>query len=166
MHSLRKVIVAPAFSSILLIYIHLIRPAQRHVQEWKEKISIRSYSDASSPAAFRGIPVTHLLHEANLISNSTPDDVCGPISPHSLTPYLCYACHTTLTSRSSRGSTATSPTGPDSASDAPLPMWVRHNLAHANSHAPCNGFQVDEPSSGVKLSREDMRALIGDSLIN
>ena len=48
------------------------------MQEWKERISIRT-KDVNEPVA-----------------EPAP----------SLTPYVCYGCHTTLTSRSSRGKQA------------------------------------------------------------
>jgi len=51
------------------------RPAQLGLQQWKSRISIRSFESKDAAEA----------------------DV------DSLTPHLCYACHTTLTSKSSRG---------------------------------------------------------------
>ena len=136
-----------------------LRPAQRGVQEWKERISIRSYSDTSSSVVSEEFSPTHPSQD------STLGDVSGPISPQSLTPYLCYACHTTLSSRSSRGAAITSLSGSDLASNTPLPMWVRHNLVPANPPLPKDGLQANETPSGVKLTREDMRVLIEDSLL-
>jgi len=141
-----------------MAHIRFVRPAQRDVQEWKEQISIRSLSASSAGSEDLSPPL--LPQDEFSIPNSTPDDVSGPIS---LTPNLCYACHTTLCSQSSRGSSAMSLSGSDSASNVPLPMWVRPILVPVGHHH--DGLQVGEYASGVKLSREDMRELIGDSLL-
>lgn len=54
----------------------------------------------------------------------------------------------------------------DSASNTPLPIWVRPIIVPVDCHLPRDdGLQVDEYASGVKLSREVMRELIEDSLL-
>ncbi|KAF7374864.1 Cytoplasmic tRNA 2-thiolation protein 2 [Mycena sanguinolenta] len=82
------------------------------VQDWKARISIRSYADPTLTS-----PPPH----AQRIEPDKPDGS----SSSSLTPHLCYACHTTLTSRSSRGSTASS----SNINSTPLPVWVAPQLS-------------------------------------
>ena len=53
------------------------------------------------------------------------------------------------------------PSSSDSASHAPLPVWVRHSLAHDRSDDP----QIEQTPSGVRPAGEDLRALIEDCLI-
>ena len=81
----------------------------------------------------------------------------------SLTPLLCYACHTTLTSRSSRGTAAPLPRG-QSATEVPLPMWVRSIV---DTRAP--NHLRDEQEHGVALptwlTEKEMKAEIGEFLL-
>ncbi|KAK7033153.1 cytoplasmic tRNA 2-thiolation protein 2 [Favolaschia claudopus] len=114
------------------------RPAQPGVQDWKARISIRSFADpglASPPP-----------HATNVVSNKT-DDLSGP----SLTPYLCYPCHTTLTSRSSRGSTASA-----LVNSTPLPVWVAPQL---------DGKGIVEEWGSRKMERSDMKQSISEFLL-
>ncbi|TDL25645.1 hypothetical protein BD410DRAFT_743382 [Rickenella mellea] len=84
------------------------RPAQRGIQDWKSRISIRSLEPPSP-------------HPPHVASDDPP--------PISLTPHLCYACHTTLISRSSR---STVQNGAE-ASLAPLPVWTRSALVESDA---------------------------------
>lgn len=90
------------------------RPMQSAIQEWKSRISIRSYSDEKLAADLAHIPSAC----RSVLDSSTPSHV--PLLP-SLTDFLCYSCHTTLTSRSSRG---VKQSVPGVSSATPLPIWV------------------------------------------
>ncbi|KAG1775909.1 hypothetical protein EV702DRAFT_1198813 [Suillus placidus] len=90
------------------------RPMQSAIQEWKGRISIRSYSDDKLAADLAHIPSPC---RGNL-DTSIPSQV-PPIL--ALTDFLCYSCHTTLTSRSSRG---VKQPAPGVSSATPLPIWV------------------------------------------
>jgi cytoplasmic tRNA 2-thiolation protein 2 len=83
------------------------RPAQSGTQDWKQKISIRSYSDISPD----DVPPDHV----NLASGATHGQL--PSHPDSIAWSLCYACHTTWTSRSIRGTISKQ-------TDVPLPVWL------------------------------------------
>ncbi|KAH7925493.1 hypothetical protein BV22DRAFT_1104929 [Leucogyrophana mollusca] len=86
------------------------RPVQHGIQEWKSRISIRSYADAKLALAAHTHP------------SSQCDPPAQPLDPMpSLTPRLCYSCHTTLTSRSSRGLKTTGHL------PAPLPVWSKQS---------------------------------------
>ena len=108
--------------SIFIIY----RPAQRGVQDWKARISIRSFT---SPESNSSIPLPSHTESPVLSPSHLPESSTFP----SLTSHLCYACHTTLTSRSSRGTTlqAKNSTPNHSASAIPLPVWVSSRLIHS-----------------------------------
>jgi cytoplasmic tRNA 2-thiolation protein 2 len=84
------------------------RPAQSGTQDWKQKISIRSYSDIS----LEDVPPGHVN-----LTNRAPNGQL-PSHPNSIASSLCYACHTTWTSRSIRGSITKQ-------TDIPLPVWLK-----------------------------------------
>lgn len=87
-------------------------------------------------------------------------------SAQSLTPLLCYACHTTLTSRSSRGTAAPLPSG-QSATEVPLPMWVR-SILDAEAHRRRNHVDVEQEHAialRTKLTDKEMKAEIGEFLL-
>ncbi|KAJ7773305.1 hypothetical protein B0H16DRAFT_1511829 [Mycena metata] len=114
------------------------RPAQPGVQDWKARISIRSFADptlASPPPHMQNIPAPSL-----------PDRTALDLLM-SLTPHLCYACHTTLTSRSSRGSTASSA----QLDSTPLPVWV--------------GARLPEEWRSRKIGEAEMKESIQDFLL-
>ncbi|TFK75222.1 hypothetical protein BDN72DRAFT_787883 [Pluteus cervinus] len=90
------------------------RPAQPGIQDWKERISIRSFIDSSI------IPPPHVSRDG-IFAKEKSDS--GDLPSPGLTPLLCYACHTTLTSRSPRGTARNA----DMAS--PLPSWVNSRLS-------------------------------------
>jgi len=71
------------------------RPVQRGVQDWKARISIRSFDVLGNDES--------VLLPPHIKSNTPTPLPTEPDASSSLTPHLCYACHTTLTSRSSRG---------------------------------------------------------------
>ncbi|KAF9468052.1 hypothetical protein BDZ94DRAFT_1154860 [Collybia nuda] len=125
------------------------RPAQYGIQDWKARISIRSFEDLSS-ASYRP---SHFPERIIKTSPTTPNP---PRSP-SLTPLLCYACHTTLTSRSIRGTTTNS--SMIRRQSVPLPVWV-------NSR-----FDIDEKSNGeiwarTQMKGDQMKASIAEFLLN
>lgn len=84
-----------------------VRPAQPGTQEWKQKISIRSYGDIN--------PGDLLPSHINLDAGACNTQQCS--HPDSIMPNMCYACHTTWTSKSIRGSTAEQ-------MEVPVPSWV------------------------------------------
>ncbi|KIJ66861.1 hypothetical protein HYDPIDRAFT_149886 [Hydnomerulius pinastri MD-312] len=91
------------------------RPLQEGLEDWKGRISIRSYSD------------TKLTSDLMHLPWPTPSNTSVPSSssdqPPSITRSLCYSCQTTLMSRSSRG-TKSVPLGGGISQSAPLPLWV------------------------------------------
>ncbi|KAJ7104125.1 hypothetical protein B0H15DRAFT_9205 [Mycena belliarum] len=118
------------------------RPAQPGVQEWKARISIRSFDE---PALVS--PPPHL--KKVLVPKRESQAEAAP--QHSLTPRLCYACHTTLTSRSSRGSTSVSA----HANSTPLPVWVVSQLGSGDG----------EQWRSRKMEESDMKASLAEFLL-
>jgi len=114
------------------------RPAQPGVQEWKARISIRSFAEPDLAS-----PPPHLQN----IEPERPDAA----SRSSLTPHLCYSCHTTLTSRSSRGSTSSS-----NINSTPLPVWVASQLDDEATH---------EEWRSRKMEESDMKQSIAEFLL-
>lgn len=133
----------------------LFRPVQDGIQDWKARISIRSFKDATSH------PPTHPPQTGGVILPKEP-----PQFSASLTPLLCYACHTNLTSRSSRGNT-------NSASHhdpVPLPRWVASNLSSAISpkRITLDERDIDEEEgvwSRTRMNDTEMRAAVADFLL-
>ncbi|KAH9481406.1 Cytoplasmic tRNA 2-thiolation protein 2 [Psilocybe cubensis] len=142
------------------------RPAQSGVQEWKSRISIRSYQEARSAVSGNTRP-SHLTEDE--ITNLTKTSTLGstPTVP-SLTPQLCYACHTLLTSRSSRATIASLPPG-QSLDNIPLPLWVQSTIEklrqqeREQEHAEHDSHP--DLAQGVKLSRSEMREQIAEFLL-
>jgi len=99
---------------IQVIKTRSFRPMQSGIQEWKGRISIRSFSDDKLAADLSHLPSS----SRDNLGTSTPSEFPPSLA---LTNFLCYSCHTTLTSRSSRG-VKRSITGVSSA--ASLPTWV------------------------------------------
>lgn len=153
----------------ILLLCHLsmstfCRPAQRGVQDWKARISIRSFdaseSDGSTP------PPSH-VH--SVVSPS----ILPQNSPQSLTPHLCYACHTTLTSRGSRGTAPQANTVSRNHKTviAPLPVWVNSRLLESAVN-PGNGHQdelgedsAEEVWQGKQMDVDEMRETVKDFLL-
>ncbi|KAJ7475881.1 hypothetical protein FB451DRAFT_1087870 [Mycena latifolia] len=121
------------------------RPAQPGVQEWKARISIRSFDEAALAS-----PPPHLHNIAVPEPRADADAASQP----SLTPHLCYACHTTLTSRSSRGSTS-SALHSDS---TPLPVWVTSQLG-------LGGSDDREEWRSRRMEESDMKQSIAEFLL-
>ncbi|KAI0833342.1 hypothetical protein BC628DRAFT_1307910 [Trametes gibbosa] len=124
------------------------RPAQRGVQEWKTRISIRSLpsSPTDTPAPDRMTP---------------PETAPEP----SLTPSLCYACHTTLTSRSARP--ALSPWPSTSTAAVALPTWVEARLSSAGE---CGGLEgathaCDKILETRRVGQEEMKGIVNEFLL-
>ncbi|KAI0065098.1 hypothetical protein BV25DRAFT_1851290 [Artomyces pyxidatus] len=119
-------------------------PAQSVVQEWKSRISIRS---------FTGL------------------DPSGTDASNSLAPFLCYSCHTTLTSRSSRG-TGLPKAGGIPALVAP-PVWSQARLAqkdHADAQLGTNsldGLQDRGPEiwETKSLKPDEMKAVVDEFIL-
>ncbi|TFK20282.1 hypothetical protein FA15DRAFT_625622 [Coprinopsis marcescibilis] len=121
------------------------RPAQHDAQEWKARISIRSYCDEAFKDSGHPLP-PHL--------NEFPQ---GKEIAHNgsslLATKLCYACHTTFTSRSSRGN-MTGKGGDHSISNViPLPTWTLTTVE-------------SEILASRKLDRKDMRKQIQDFILD
>ena len=131
-----------------------IRPAQHNVQAWKASISIRSYHEAALAVSGNTRP-PHLSKEEIVDLTTRPINVT---SAPSLTPLLCYACHTTLTSRSSRGTAAPLPPG-QSATEVPLPMWVRRPDHIDDEQEQCIALRT------TKLTEKEVKAEIGEFLL-
>jgi len=79
------------------------RPVQAGIQEWKNKISIRSYPDFK--AENRLLPHVRRPEIQNLEISDT------------ITSRLCYSCHTTWTSKNIRGRVVRG-------TDIPAPIWA------------------------------------------
>lgn len=91
------------------------------MQEWKARISIRSYHDEAFVKSKHPLP-PHFTAPPTLDTGTDTTGGPKPVWPPALAPRLCYACHTTFTSRSSRGSASSSEIA------VPLPVWVQANL--------------------------------------
>ncbi|KAG1762725.1 hypothetical protein EDD22DRAFT_778047 [Suillus occidentalis] len=124
------------------------RPMQPAIQEWKGRISIRSYSDNKLSADLAHIPSPC---RGNL-DTSTPSQAPPLLS---LTNFLCYSCHTTLTSRSSRGVKQSAPV---ISSATPLPIWVADCGLHAD------GPMVD--GDRRKISEQEMLDNVAEFLVD
>lgn len=119
---------------------------QSDIQEWKGRISIRSYSDNKLASDLAHIPSTC---RGNL-DTSTPSQVPPLLA---LTDFLCYSCHTTLTSRSSRG---VKQSAPGVFSATPLPIWVADRGLHED------GLMGD--GARRKISEEEMLNTVAEFL--
>ncbi|KAH7884329.1 hypothetical protein F5I97DRAFT_1888710 [Phlebopus sp. FC_14] len=108
------------------------RPLQEGLEDWKDRISIRSYSDPKI--------ATDLVHFP-LPTSTDPSITSNPsVHPPSITKCLCYSCQTMLTSRSSRGpKLARIPHGDEGTSSAALPTWVTADLVDSHMLVSDNG---------------------------
>ncbi|TFK40395.1 hypothetical protein BDQ12DRAFT_711752 [Crucibulum laeve] len=155
------------------------RPAQHGVQEWKSRISIRSYKDAgvspphlaSSSRSATSAPILPSFSQTNHTTSSQITD--------SLTPYLCYACHTTLTSRSSRGTAGSSLTNGKSINESdkenvPLPVWVTAGIRDKSDSKRMpmgDGEEDEEQIEGerwrtTRMDEGAMKGVIGEFLLD
>lgn len=138
------------------------RPAQRGVQDWKARISIRSFASLDSDVLTIPLP-PH-------IQSAIPPPSSQLISSSSLTPRLCYACHTTLTSRSSRGnvllqSKESMQNRSHSPLAIPLPVWVSSRL---EQHQVLGDGDTDvgrEVWRSEKMGEGEMRETVKDFLL-
>ncbi|KAF8134912.1 hypothetical protein EV363DRAFT_1256750 [Boletus edulis] len=99
------------------------RPIQEGLDDWKTRISIRSYSDAKLGPDLVYLPTPVPPNSSDV----TMSDQCPSISKQ-----LCYSCRTTLTSRGSRAAKPTQPRVIHSTQQplsAPLPLWVSASCA-------------------------------------
>lgn len=127
-------------------------PAQRGVQEWKARISIRSRAPST-------------------VASATPSE--APAQPPaetevdapSLTPYLCYACHTTLTSRSARP--VPSPWGPTAQSPVvSLPVWTEARLSSAKGDSEETAHSHGEIMQTRRVGEDEMKGMVAEFLLD
>ncbi|KAK2460330.1 hypothetical protein APHAL10511_007719 [Amanita phalloides] len=114
------------------------RPAQRDIEGWKSRISIRDYPDLPDPSRVKELRPSSCIPEQAL-----------DIRPETLTGHLCYLCHTTLVSKSSRGVPFISGASERTDGLVALPVWVNARLqAHPG----------DDPTTAiaVKMDQKDM----------
>ncbi|KAI9057286.1 hypothetical protein FKP32DRAFT_1638041, partial [Trametes sanguinea] len=132
------------------------RPAQRGVQEWKERISIRTRPPSEHP--------TILNDPTYAAVNSTP--AVDPASSRpSLTPYLCYACHTTLTSKSARP--VPSPWPADARSPTvTLPVWTEARLSSAKGDGEVTEHVHGEILQTRRVGQEEMKGIVNEFLLD
>lgn len=135
------------------------RPAQKGVQEWKARISIRSVRDANTDAS-QAAPPPKL---------NPPHDGHQLPPTLALTPHLCYACHTTFTSRSSRsaahlakGVALGAQGGP-----VPLPAWVASRMHEFGSGGDSAGHAGGDKEvwQGKQMGAGEMQAVVGEFLL-
>ena len=125
----------------------MFRPAQRDIEGWKSRISVRGYTDPGNPH----IP-PHVKEVMTSLKAQPADIVRRTLDTHfeTLTPHLCYMCHTTLVSKSSRGAPSLS-AGALRRSDGlvPLPVWVNawllsHHTATAKYDREAENGEISE----------------------
>ncbi|KAI0368663.1 hypothetical protein BV20DRAFT_998401 [Pilatotrama ljubarskyi] len=130
------------------------RPAQRGVQEWKSRISIRS-----QPA-----PPSLTTASADYASVPTAAAVSDLLRP-SLTPYLCYACHTTLTSKSARPVPSPWP----EAAQSPvvtLPVWTEARLSSAQGGDTEVAHVHGEIMQTRRVGQDEMKGIVDEFLLD
>ena len=121
---------------------------QSGIQEWKGRISIRSFSDDKLAA--------DLTHLPSLCRDSLATNTLSQSPPLlALTDFLCYACHTSLTSRSSRGVKQSLLNVPFA---VPLPTWVA-------DRGLC-GEELIGDGALHKVPQEEMRDIVEEFLID
>jgi cytoplasmic tRNA 2-thiolation protein 2 len=141
------------------------RPAQRGVQDWKSRISIRSFD---SPECNASMPLPPHIQSAIPPASHPRHENSSP----SLTSHLCYACHTTLTSRSSRGTALQSKISAQNYSSptTPLPVWVSSRLLKSDDVKEGPGGSGDENTArevwqSSLLGANEMRDAVKDFLL-
>ncbi|KAF8558143.1 hypothetical protein OG21DRAFT_1504515, partial [Imleria badia] len=99
------------------------RPIQEGLDDWKNRISIRSYSDSKLGPDLVYLPTPAPSNSTDVL---TASDQFPSISTH-----LCYSCRTTLTSRGSRCKPTASRVihNGQSPLSASLPLWVSATCA-------------------------------------
>ncbi|KAI0661630.1 hypothetical protein C8Q70DRAFT_966052 [Cubamyces menziesii] len=124
------------------------RPAQRGVQEWKARISIRD----RPPAPGSTEDATAKTADAE------------PLQP-SLTPYLCYSCHTTLTSKSARPLPSPWP----ASAQAPLvslPVWTEARLSSAIRDVDGAEHVHAEIMQTRQVGQDEMKGIVDEFLLD
>ncbi|KAG2131364.1 hypothetical protein DEU56DRAFT_872198 [Suillus clintonianus] len=124
------------------------RPMQSGIQEWKTRISIRSYSDPKLAGDLAHIPSPC----RDNLDTSTPARLPPLLA---LTDFLCYSCHTMLTSRSSRG---VKQSAPGVSSATPLPIWVANGGLHEDG--------LMDNGARRKVPEEEMFNAVAEFLID
>lgn len=142
--------------SSLTLNILRNRPAQKGAQDWKTRISIRSFNATETPTLPPHIqpsssPVAP-LHDQN--------------NRRLLTPHLCYACHTTYTSRSSRGTALLAKNTPEvlHGTSVPLPAWVSSRLFDIGSGGEAAGNLA--VWQGKRMGTVEMKVAVKDFLLD
>ncbi|KAI0264516.1 hypothetical protein BC834DRAFT_883479 [Gloeopeniophorella convolvens] len=118
-------------------------PTQRSVQQWKARISVRSFNEEDPSATTTAAP--------------------------SLTPWLCYSCHTTLTSKSSRSNTSSNPGSSAAASAVMFPTWAAMHFAIGSSNPQATDPHIstaDEVWGTRKLDSNGMKSLVEEFLVD
>ncbi|CDO74974.1 hypothetical protein BN946_scf184945.g46 [Trametes cinnabarina] len=132
------------------------RPAQRGVQEWKARISIRSRPPVDPIAALNG--------PSDPVVEPSPVASAKPLRP-SLTPYLCYACHTTLTSKSARPVPSPWPADARSAI-VTLPVWTEARLSSAKGDNDRTSHVHGEILQTRRVREEEMKEIVDEFLLD
>ncbi|KAI0326630.1 hypothetical protein GY45DRAFT_1258698 [Cubamyces sp. BRFM 1775] len=122
------------------------RPAQRGVQEWKARISIRD----QPPAPGSTEPTRPIEAE--------------PLQP-SLVPYLCYSCHTTLTSKSARPLPSPWP-ATDQAPLVTLPVWTEARLSSAARNVNGAEHVHAEIMQTRQVGQDEMKGIVNEFLLD
>ncbi|RPD59982.1 hypothetical protein L226DRAFT_612975 [Lentinus tigrinus ALCF2SS1-7] len=128
------------------------RPAQRGVQEWKARISIRS-----QPPPPPADPTDGSAPPVPVVPESKSD------TRPSLTPYLCYPCHTTLTSRSARPVPSPWPNAAQ-ASVVALPVWTEARLGAGAGGEPSPADE--EIMVAKKMGQAEMKGIVNEFLLD
>ncbi|KIJ11958.1 hypothetical protein PAXINDRAFT_177237 [Paxillus involutus ATCC 200175] len=137
------------------------RPLQEGLEDWKNRISIRSYSDAKLTLDLIHLP---------LLAPFGASDLPTPFhQPPSILTHLCYSCQVTLTSRSSRGpKPAPSSIDVGGTSPSPLPVWVsanhtRPHVAHEELTISANGEIWHQKKQGEAENRSAVAEFLLDT---
>ncbi len=119
---------------------NISRPMQQSVRGWKDRTSIRSFTEDAS----------HVDDASSLC----------------LLSHLCHSCHTTLTSKSSRSAVTPGLTFSDSLSEVHLPMWaaVQPTSGHGDER-DTNSPYITEVWESKKLDADGMKSVVGGFLL-
>lgn len=140
------------FSFTLLFNSIPRSPAQRGVQEWKARISIRS----RPPPPSDGQPDAPAEPQT---------DVGADALLPSLTPYLCYACHTTLTSRSARPVPSPWAATAVQSPIVPLPVWAEARLSSASGGGEEVAHAHGEIMQTRRVGQDEMKGIVQEFLL-
>ena len=132
-------------------------PAQRGVQEWKARISIRSQPPPPPPPSSGATDTPSV--PAPVVPRSIAD------TRPSLTPYLCYPCHTTLTSRSARPVPSPWP-GAAQSSVVALPVWTEARLGVSTGTGEDPSAADEEVVMAKKMGYDEMKGIVNEFLLD